>query len=127
MTKATKTVAAKTTAPKAVKAPKAAPVVKEPVVKTTPKYIAQREARQRYSFGNTWLNAVLAGVVTDKAKLVAHGVHVKAGTEAELAALPMEALITKVQDAIYAEVYTPEAETPAEAPATVETEAPAEA
>lgn len=122
MTKATKTVAAKTTAPKAVKAPKAAPVVK-----TTPKYIAQREARQRYSFGNTWLNAVLAGVVTDKAKLVAHGVHVKAGTEAELAALPMEALITKVQDAIYAEVYTPEAETPAEAPATVETEAPVEA
>ncbi|WP_407306193.1 hypothetical protein [Acinetobacter sp.] len=80
--------------------------------KALPKYLIQREKRQRYSFGNTWLNAVLAGVVSDKDKLVAHGVHVKAGTEAELAALDMEALLKRVQDAIYAEVYVSPADQP---------------
>jgi hypothetical protein len=110
--------------PKAPKAPKVE-VPKEP--KGTPKYLVQREARQRYSFGNTWLNAVLAGFVTDKPKLVAHGVQVKAGTQEELAALEMPALLKVVQDAIYAEVYVPEAEVvevPAETPAETPVEAP---
>lgn len=83
----------------------------------TPKYLVQREKRQRYSFGNTWLNAVLAGVVTDRPKLEAHGVKVKAGTPSALAALSFETLLKRVQDAIYAEapeVAEPEVE--AEAP-----------
>jgi len=78
-----------------------------------PKYLVQREKRERFSFGNTWLNAVLAGFVTDKEKLVAHGVQVKAGTKEELEALSIEAMLPIVQAAIYAEVYvapTPEAE-----------------
>ena len=86
--------------------------------KAKPKYLVQREKRQRYSFGNTWLNAVLAGIVTDQDKLIAHGVHVKAGTKSELSKLSFETLLKRVQDAIYAEEYVaPTAEgetTPAE-------------
>ena len=85
--------------------------------KAKPKYLVQREKRQRFSFGNTWLNAVLAGVVTDQEKLIAHGVHVKAGTQSELAKLSFETLLKRVQDAIFAQEYVAPTDEPAEAPA----------
>lgn len=92
-----------------------------------PKYLVQREKRERFSFGNTWLNAVLAGFVTDKEKLVAHGVQVKAGTKEELEALTIDEMLPIVQAAIYAEVYVAPVEEEVEAPvAEVEAEAVAE-
>ena len=95
--------------------------------KATPKYIVQRNKRQRFSFGNTWINAVLAGVVSDHAKLVAHGVKLNAGTQAELEKLDMEALLPIVQKAIMEEP-APEPEITPDANPVVEpaAEAPAE-
>ena len=86
--------------------------VATPAVKPRAKYLVQREGRKRFTFGPAWINAVLGGVVNDKAKLVAHGVKLKAGAENDLSGLTMEELLTKVQDAIYAE---PAAETEATA------------
>lgn len=97
--------------------------------KATPKYLVQRAKRQRFSFGNTWINAVLAGVVSDQPKLVAHGVKLNAGTQAELEILTIEQLLPIVQEAIMNEpapVVEPEATEPtAEAPAETEAQVPA--
>lgn len=102
-------------------------VAATPAINTEkPKYLVQREKRQRYSFGNTWLNAVLAGVVTDQDKLIAHGIKVNAGTPSALAALSFDTLLKRVQDAIYAEQSEAEPEVEAPAETETETEAPAE-
>jgi hypothetical protein len=81
-------------------------------VKPRAKYLVQREGRKRFTFGPAWINAVLGGVVNDKAKLVAHAVKLKVGAENDLKDLTIADLLPKVQEAIYAE---PPAETEATA------------
>lgn len=61
------------------------------------KYKTQRAKRTRFSFGNVWLNAVLAGVVNDHDKLIAHAVELKIGRKYDLAHLKFETLLSKVQ------------------------------
>ena len=60
-------------------------------------YLVQRDARKRFSFGPTWTAAVTAGTVTDKDKLVAHAVKVKAGRKSDLSKLRFTTLLAKVQ------------------------------
>lgn len=68
------------------------------------KYKVAQQARKRFSFGNVWLNAVLAGVVTDKDKLVAHAVALKVGRKWDLNKLKFDTLLNKVQTALLASV-----------------------
>jgi len=63
-------------------------------------YLVQRDARKRFSFGQVWTNAVLAGEVSDKDKLVAHAVKLKAGSKSDLRRLKFETLLAKVQKAL---------------------------
>jgi len=60
-------------------------------------YLVQRDARKRFSFGKVWTEAVKAGEVSDKDKLVAHGVKLKAGRKYDLSKLRFETLLAKVQ------------------------------
>lgn len=66
-------------------------------VKSIAKYLEQRAARKRFSFGKVWTAAVIAGDVTDKDKLVAHAVKLKAGRKYDLSKLKFETLLGKVQ------------------------------
>lgn len=70
-----------------------APVVSKPVAK----YLVQRSQRTRFSFGKVWVAAVLNGDVSDKDKLVAHAVKLKAGRKYDLKKLKFETLLAKVQ------------------------------
>ena len=79
MTQATQTTAVETTA------------------KARAAYLVQRDARKRFSFGKVWTEAVKAGEVSDKDKLVAHGVKLKAGRKYDLSKLRFETLLAKVQ------------------------------
>jgi hypothetical protein len=65
--------------------------------KVKAKYLVQRAARTRYSFGKVWTAAVVAGQVTDKDKLVAHAVKLKAGRKYDLSKLKFGTLLAKVQ------------------------------
>lgn len=76
--------------------------VAEVQTKPVAKYIEQRAKRTRFSFGNAWLNAVLAGVVSDQPKLVAHAVKLKVGQANDLSQLSIADLLPQVQTAIYA-------------------------
>lgn len=67
---------------------------------TTTKAEAQRAARKRFSFGKVWNAAVMAGKVTDKNKLVAQAVKLKAGRKYDLNKLKFETLLAKVQKAL---------------------------
>ena len=67
-------------------------------------YLVQRDARTRYSFGKVWNAAVQAGTVTDKDKLVAQAVKLKAGRKYDLRKLKFETLLAKVQKALAAPV-----------------------
>ena len=80
-------------------AKKAAPKEDKPI----PKYVLQREKRQRFSFGTVWCNAVLNGTAKDKAKLVAHGIKLEVASAKELQAMDLETLISRVQGGIKAE------------------------
>ena len=70
--------------------------------KTRAAYLVKQDARKRYSFGTVWSQAVAAGEVTDKAKLVAHGVKLKAGRKYDLSKLKFDTLLAKVQKALAA-------------------------
>jgi len=63
----------------------------------------QRQARKRFSFGKVWTAAVVAGNVTDRAKLVEHAVKLKAGKSYDLKQLRFETLLAKVQKALEAQ------------------------
>jgi len=63
-------------------------------------YLVQRDARKRFSFGKVWTEAVVAGAVSDKDKLVAHAVKLKAGKRSDLRKLRFETLLAKVQKAL---------------------------
>lgn len=65
-----------------------------------PKYKVAQQARKRFSFGNVWLNAVLAGVIEDRQKLVAHAVKLKVGRKYDLNQLKFDTLLAKVQKAV---------------------------
>ena len=65
-------------------------------------YLVQREARTRFTFGKVWTQAVVDGKVSDKQKLVAHAVKLKAGRKYDLNKLKFETLLAKVQKALEA-------------------------
>jgi hypothetical protein len=65
--------------------------------KPTAKYLVQRAARTRYSFGKVWTAAVLEGKISDTDKLVAHAVKLKAGRKSDLKKLKFSTLLAKVQ------------------------------
>lgn len=60
----------------------------------------QMAARKRFSFGPVWNAAVVAGKVTDKAKLAAHAKALKLGSASDLQRLKFETLLSKVSTAI---------------------------
>ena len=81
---------------------------------TTPKSVAQRAARKRFSFGPTWNAAVVSGKANDQAKLLAQAIKLKAGAPSDLRKLKLATLRAKVA----AKLSAPAAEAPAaEAPA----------
>jgi len=65
-------------------------------VQATPKSVAQRAARKRFSFGPTWNAAVLAGTATDQAKLLEQAIKLKAGAKSDLKKLKLATLRAKV-------------------------------
>jgi len=70
--------------------------IAQPTVNTTPKSVAQRASRKRFSFGPTWNAAVIAGKATDADKLLAQAVKLKAGAKSDLKKLKLVSLRTKV-------------------------------
>jgi hypothetical protein len=75
----------------------------EAVVTFTPKSVAQRASRKRFSFGPVWNAAVIAGKVTDEAKLLEHAVKLKVGSRSDLKKLKLATLRTKVAAKLQAE------------------------
>lgn len=65
-------------------------------VATTPKSVAQRASRKRFSFGPVWNAAVIAGTATDEAKLLEQAIQLKAGAKSDLRKLKLATLRTKV-------------------------------
>lgn len=65
-------------------------------VATVAKSVAQRAARKRYSFGPVWNAAVVAGKVTDQAKLLEQAITLKVGAKSDLRKLKLATLRTKV-------------------------------
>lgn len=63
---------------------------------STPKSVAQRASRKRFSFGPAWIAAVLSGKATDQAKLLAQALAIKAGTPSDLKKLKLATLRAKV-------------------------------
>ena len=62
----------------------------------TPKSVAQRAARKRFSFGPAWNAAVVAGKASDQAKLLAQAIKLKAGAPSDLRKLKLATLRAKV-------------------------------
>ena len=71
-------------------------------IKSKAAYLVQRDARKRFSFGKVWADAVTAGTVTDKDKLVAHAIKLKAGRAVNLRKLKFTTLLGKVQSKLTA-------------------------
>jgi len=65
--------------------------------KPLPKYLAQREARTRCTFGPVWMQSIFAGTVTDKVKLVEHAFSLGLGARYDLRRLRFETLLAKVE------------------------------
>lgn len=70
---------------------------------TTPKSVAQRAARKRFSFGPVWNKAVIAGTATDADKLLAQAIKLKVGARSDLKKLKLATLRTKVATKLQAE------------------------
>ncbi len=81
----------------------------------TPKSVAQRAARKRFSFGATWNAAVISGKATDQAKLLAQAIKLKAGAPSDLRKLKLATLRAKVASKLAAQA---EGAAPAATPAT---------
>lgn len=60
-------------------------------------YLVKRNNRQRFSFGKVWNAAVMAGEVSDKEKLLAQAVKLKAGKKSDLRKVKFTTLLVKVQ------------------------------
>lgn len=79
-------------------------------VKARAAYLVQRDARKRYSFGPVWNSAVLAGKVTDRAKLVEHGFKLKvARSRSDVKKLAQATLLARVQAKLQANVSASQA------------------
>lgn len=63
---------------------------------TTPKSVAQRASRKRFSFGPVWNKSVVEGQATDVAKLVEQAVKLKVGSRSDLKKLKLATLRNKV-------------------------------
>ena len=74
---------------------------------TTPKSVAQRASRKRFSFGPVWNKSVIEGKATDVAKLVEQAVKLKAGSRSDLKKLKLATLRAKVAAKLQAEAATP--------------------
>jgi hypothetical protein len=74
------------------------PAQVEQAIITTAKSVIARANRKRFSFGETWMAAVIAGKATDIDKLVAHGVKLQVGTKSDLKRLKLTTLRTKVAE-----------------------------
>lgn len=68
---------------------------------------AQMAARKRFSFGKVWNAAVVAGTVTDQAKLVAQASSLKLGAKSDLKRLKFDTLRNKVAKALEAKAVQP--------------------
>ena len=79
-------------------------------VVTTPKSVAQRAARKRFSFGPTWNASVLAGKATDQAKLLEQAIRLKCGAKSDLRKLKLLTLRAKVAAKLEATAATPAVE-----------------
>ena len=66
-------------------------------------YLVQRDNRKRFSFGKVWTENVKAGKVSDKDKLLAHAIKLKAGDKSKLAKLKFDTLLAKVQEKLASE------------------------
>lgn len=89
----------------------ATPVVEAVEAVATPKSVAQRAARKRFSFGPVWNAAVIAGKATDEAKLLEQAITLKVGARSDLKKLKLATLRTKVAAKLQAETAsTPAAE-----------------
>jgi hypothetical protein len=86
----------------------------------TPKSVAQRASRKRFSFGATWNAAVLAGKATDQAKLLAQALVLKAGAPSDLKKLKLATLRAKVAAKLEADFEASQAPVAAEVAAEVE-------
>ena len=84
-------------------------------VKATPKSVAQRARRQRFSFGPVWNLAVMAGKATDHAKLLEQAIGLKCGAKSDLRKLKLETLRSKVAARLQAEDTPTVVDTAAEA------------
>jgi hypothetical protein len=84
---------------------------------STPKSVAQRAARKRFSFGPVWNAAVVAGTATDQAKLLEQAIALKVGAKSDLRKLKLATLRTKVAARLEADLAatTPTAVTEVEA------------
>jgi hypothetical protein len=76
-------------------------------VATTPKSVAQRASRKRFSFGPTWNAAVISGKATDEAKLLEQAIALKVGTKSDLRKLKLATLRTKVAAKLQADQSAP--------------------
>ena len=66
-------------------------------------YLVKQDARKRFSFGDVWNQAVLAGKVSDQSKLVAQGVKLKvARSKSDVKKLKPATLLARVQAALQA-------------------------
>lgn len=74
---------------------------------TTPKSVAQRASRKRFSFGPVWNKSVIEGKATDVAKLVEQAVKLKAGSRSDLKKLKLVTLRAKVAAKLQTEAATP--------------------
>lgn len=70
--------------------------VETTTVATTPKSVAQRANRKRFSFGPTWNAAVISGKATDQAKLLEQAIALKVGAKSDLRKLKLATLRDKV-------------------------------
>ena len=83
----------------------------------TPKSVAQRASRKRFSFGPVWNKAVIEGKATDTAKLLEQAIRLKVGAKSDLKKLKLATLRTKVAAKLQAEAAAAPATESAEAQA----------
>jgi hypothetical protein len=74
---------------------------------STPKSVAQRAARKRFSFGPVWNAAVVAGTATDQAKLLEQAIALKVGAKSDLRKLKLITLRAKVAARLEAQATVP--------------------
>lgn len=86
----------------------------EVAIVATPKSVAQRASRKRFSFGKVWNAAVIAGKATDQAKLLEQAIALKCGAKSDLRKLKLVTLRAKVAAKLETQMTAPVASAEAE-------------